>query len=501
MTLKQKLSKEEMALLEIVADPIWFGEFMRSTADGEIDKNVWPKEQWNYRDYQRQFLSDQTEFILYTGGRAIGKCQPSTSRILTDEGYCTIGELTRKPYFVVYALDPITQELVPRRAVLVKDRITQAYGITTESGHTVIGTANHPVLTRGNVFKLIADLTIGDEIAVITKLPYESTKNAFRWFELRLLGYVLFIGKWSAENPIKPRFKKIGAELEKIAEGFVVNWHKDFDGNYTLVQKRGPLKHPVRSFLDQISVRHSLRMPKTNGIRNIPHGIMTERLENIQIFLEALFAQFGELSQDKVSIKTPSKGAALDIQELLLRFGIESRRVNTTIVELLDYRAVYRFWKQFTIPGVNVGILPLPLETNDPTEYLRYEKIVDKKQTHKNTETFAIHVYEHNNYVSDGIYVHNSVVLEDKMVWDIVNSRQQFPVTPEMVLVTSNQAQMTPLQNRLILRFTASKFLKDYLRGNINKSTGVMTFPRKGKPFIMTMRIAGSRGENNMVIM
>ena len=108
-------------------------------------------------------------------------------------------------------------------------------------------------------------------------------------------------------------------------------------------------------------------------------------------------------------------------------------------------------------------------------------------------------MYEHNNYIGDNLYVHNSVVLEDKMVFDIVNSNAEFPVTPEMVLVTSNQAQMTPLQNRLILRFGSSKFLKDFLRGNVNKSTGVMTFPRKGKPFILTMRIAGSRGENNMV--
>ena len=228
---------------------------------------------------------------------------------------------------------------------------------------------------------------------------------------------------------------------------------------------------------------------------------MQERLENIKIFLEAVFAQFGDLHQDKISLKLPCKQLGIDFQEVLLRFGIETRIISEAEVRLetLDYRAAYRFWKTFNLPGVSIGDLPLPPVDNDVSPYMRFERITSKRLSHVLTDTYAVHVYEHNNYISENIFVHNSVVLEDKMVYNIVNSPVTTPVTPEMVLVTSNQAQMTPLQNRLILRFTASKFLKDFLRGGINKSTGVMTFPRKGKPFILTMRIAGSRGENNMI--
>jgi hypothetical protein len=120
MALKQKLDAEEKALLEIIEDPIWLGEFLRSTADGEVDKNVWPKLPWEYRDYQRQFLSDQSEFILYTGGRAIGKCQPCGSKVYTTEGYKTITELYKRACFIAYALDESTKEIVQRRAVVVK---------------------------------------------------------------------------------------------------------------------------------------------------------------------------------------------------------------------------------------------------------------------------------------------------------------------------------------------------------------------------------------------
>ncbi len=498
MTLRQRLDAEELALLEIIEDPIWLGEFLRSTADGESDRNTYPSMAWRYRDYQRQFLSDKSEFILYTGGRAIGKCSPSGSRVYTNEGYKTIGELAKKPYFIAYTVDSDTLQVVQRRAVITLDKQASAYTVKTQSGHTFIGTENHPLLTPEG-YKLIADLNEGDYVAVATSLPFESTNQALQWHELRILGYIFLMPKFRVESKIKPRYKKIAAEIEIIADRLLVNWHKDFDGNYSLHKKQGPFKHPLTSLLEQSRLFHALRQ---YGAKRIPGLIKNERLENIQIFIEAVFAQFGNISSKEISLKIPNEQIAMDFQELLLRFGVESRIYDAGDnwqLELLDYRAVYRFWKIFTLPGVNVGNLPLPPATEDATEFMRFEKITSKHMSHELTDTYAVHVYEYNNYIGDNFYVHNSVVLEDKMVYDIVNSNKEFPVTPEMVLVTSNQAQMTPLQNRLILRFTTSKFLKDFLRNNVNKSTGVMTFPRKGRPFILTMRIAGSRGENNMV--
>lgn len=498
MALKQRLDEEELALLEIIEDEVWLGEFLRTTADGESDQNVWPTEQWGYRDYQRQFLTDKSEFILYTGGRAIGKCSPSGSKVYTSSGYKTIGELYKSPYFIAYTYDPVNSEIVQRRAVVVKDKLSPAYTIKTESGFNFVGTENHPLLTPEG-YKLIADLNEGDYVGVVTRLPHESHNQALQWHELRLLGYIFLRGKFRAENKIKPRYRQIGAELEVIAERLIVNWHKDFDGAYSLHQKKGPFKHPVTSLLQQCRLFHPMRQ---YGVKRIPDIIKEERLDNIAVFLEAVFSQFGELSQKEISLNIPNQAVAEDFQELLLRFGIESKIFelgDQWRLELLDYRAVYRFWNTFSLPGVSVGQLQLPPATNDATDFMRFEKITHKWLSHEITNTYAVHVYEHNNYIGDNLYVHNSVVLEDKMVYDIVNSNAEFPVTPEMVLVTSNQAQMTPLQNRIITRFTSSPFLKDFLRNQINKSTGVLTFPRKGRPFIFTMRIAGSRGENNMV--
>ena len=498
MTLKQRLDDEELALLEILEDPIWLGEFLHTTSDGEPDKELWPTESWKYRDYQRQFLTDKSEFILYTGGRAIGKCQPSGSRIYTTEGYKTISELSKRKYFITYALDN-DMSLVQRRALITRDKVAPAYTVITESGHKFVGTDKHPLLTPGKIFKPIALLSEGDYVAVVTRLPHDSTNAALQWHELRILGYIFLKGVFRAEHKIKPRYRKIGAELEAIADRMILNWHKDFDGYYSLHRKPGPFKHPITSLLDQCKLFHPMRQ---YGVRKIPNIIKAERSENIQVFLEAVFAQYAELTAKEISLNVPHEQVAMDFQELLLRFGIESKIIDAGSnwrIELLDYRAVYRFWKTFTIPGITVGQQPLPPATLDTNEHLRFERIKSIHQSHLLTDTYAVHVYDHENYIGDNLYVHNSIVLEDKMVYDVVNSFTEFPVTPEMVLVTANQSQMTPLQNRLITRFTSSRLLKDYLRNNINKSTGIMTFPRRGKPFIFTMRIAGSRGENNMV--
>lgn len=498
--LKQKLDAEELALLEIVEDSIWFGEFMRRTADGEINDNVWPKgDPWKYRDYQREFLSDTSEFILYTGGRAIGKCQPSGARIYTTKGYKTIGELGREKYFIAYAIDPKSMELVQRRALIVRDKLSPAYTIRTESGFEFVSTGVHPILTPDG-YKLMDDLNVDDYVAVATKLPHESTNSALQWHELRMLGYIFLNDVYRSNRKIKPRYTKIGLELEVISDRLLTTWNKDFNGHYTLKQTAGPYKHPVNSLLDQMRMYNAFR---EYGAKKIPAMIKEERLSNIQVFIEAVFAQFATISQREITLSLQHKDLANDFQELLLRFGIETKISSVGslwLLSLRDYRAVYTFFKTFILPGVSVGQLEVPPAVEHVTDYMRYEKITNKWLSHKITDTYAVHVYDYNNYLGDNIFVHNSVVLEDKLIHAIVNSHDEFPITPEMVFVTANQAQMSMPQSRFISRFTASPFLKDFLKGKINKSIGIMEFPRKqGGPLKFWMRIAGSNGEQNMV--
>jgi intein-like protein with splicing domain/terminase large subunit-like protein len=498
MALKQKLDPDDIALLEIFEDPIWLGEFLRSTDDGEIDKNLHPPEKWSYRDYQRQFLSDKTEFILYTGGRSIGKCQPRSARIYTTEGYKTIGQLIERNSFVVYSLTA-DKQLEQRRAVLSYDKMSPAYTVTTDSGHKVAATMIHPFLTP-NGYKKLEDLKIGDYVAVLTYLPHESSQNALQWHELRILGYTILLPRFWAENNIMPRYKKVAAELEIIADRMFVTWHKNREtGAYALKRKPGPFKHPYTSLQEELAIRGNMR---TDGIKKLPALLKQERLENLQIFLEAVLAQFADLSAREFSLKLKTERLAEDFQELFLRFGIEttiSQEGESYRITSRDYRAAYRMWTRLTIPGISVHNPQQPPASEDATEFMRFERIANIHQSHMNTDTYALYVYETNNYISENFLVHNSVVLEDKIVYDVVNQDIQFPVTKQSVLVTPNQAQMTPLLNLLIVRFSSGRVLKDFLQNRVNKSDGTMQFTLTNKPMIFHFRIAGSTGERNMI--
>lgn len=63
MPLKQKLIDEDFDLLEIIENPIWLSEFIRSTDD----------EDWHTEDYQAAILTDKHTYVSVTAGRAVGK--------------------------------------------------------------------------------------------------------------------------------------------------------------------------------------------------------------------------------------------------------------------------------------------------------------------------------------------------------------------------------------------------------------------------------------------
>src|SRR3954462_3751532 len=106
MALKRKLDAQDYAVLELIEDPIWFGEFMRSSSDGSMRKYEWPKHPFRYTWYQRDILTDQNEYIVLCAGRSVGKCSPYYATVYTyEDGYQTIGQLKNKKAFSVYALD------------------------------------------------------------------------------------------------------------------------------------------------------------------------------------------------------------------------------------------------------------------------------------------------------------------------------------------------------------------------------------------------------------
>lgn len=512
MALVSKLSDEELALLEVIEDPIWLGEYLRSTTDGSSKKEEWPKRPFEYRWYQKDLLTDKNNISL-VAGRAVGKCSPATTKVYTaDRGYTTIGYLYRNcRSFPVYALDK-NNKLVIRRARVESNKISLVRRITTESGYTFEGTLNHPLLTESGWVEIKDINPKKDKIAVTTYLPWESQQSLFTWEELRYLGYVLLLNYYTPEVTIYPKYKTQVAELMRISDFFNTKFVAKSDGGYKLQRKRGnPLLHYGRYLLHEVDVKEG---SIHRGIFRLPKLLKLECLENIKIFLEALFAMHAEITKDNISLKSKSRSFLEELQEVLLRFGIETRvtqrrfdglghwdyikQIDRFELNLRDYRAYYRFFNTFKLPGVIVNGLPAPNYENDPYPHLRFEEITQIENL-SSRKTYAIFVHEDHNYISENLYVHNSLVLEDKMVYEAINPDLCFPETKERLLATANQAQMDPIQKKLMQRFTHSRLLKAF-QCEINKSKGTFDFPQPGgSVYTVHTRIAGSNNQSNLV--
>ncbi len=500
MALREKVSDDDIALLDVIEDSVFLGEFLRNTANGETNKELWPKgPPFAYRNYQREWLTDTSPYVCVTAGRAVGKCSLSTTRVYTDRGYRTIHQLKDLPSFYTYALDKNGQ-MVIRRAKVYFNKYDAVYTLSTESGKTIDVTKNHPFLTPSGDWVEVKKLKAGDYVAVSTRLPELKNNYYFQWHELRWLGYMLLRPNPGAEVSIKLRFRKQVAEMRLIAKRFNV-YLATSDDSRTVQLKRRPgytwAKNNATWLLRELGYSHKL---SNNSTRQLPIQLMELPNKPLKVFLEALFSQHAALSLTDVSLTYPYKIVIQQIQEMLLRFGIETRieKGNETfMLSLYDARAIYRFYTTFDLPGVAVNTLPLPPPDNDFSEHIRFEPVTSIVQKAKQAATYAVYVYEDHNYISDNIYVHNSLVLEDKVVYEIINADKEFPVTKEQLLTTANQAQLNPILDRLITRFSNGKLLKDFLQNQVNKSQGTMKFPPWN--FIFTARIAAGKGESNLV--
>lgn len=496
MALKERISEEDLALLEVIEDPIWCGEFLRQTANGEMNRELWPKgDPFKYRWYQKDILSDTSPYISICAGRAVGKCSPATERVYTTEGYKTIRELLELPSFNTFALDD-KGELVIRRAKAYPDKESPVYAVETESGKRVETTLKHPYLTREG-WKKLKDLQVGDEIAVATSLPPLHNAHAFEWHELRWFGYYCFQKRLTVEAPLKLRYRKQVAEMRLIA--------KKFDGRLEINDRTVRLARKTKyAFLRNNATwlikELGYKNAGINGVRYLTPQIIALPNEALQVFIEALFSQYADLSLTAVSISYPYRGMIDQLQEILLRFGIESRikkNAEGYTLSLLDSAAIYKFYTTFNLPGVAVQNIPLPPPTTNETPNLRFEQITKIVCTSRSTKTYAIYVYKDHNYISSNVYVHNSLVLEDKIVYEIINADKEFPVTKEQLLTTANQAQLNPILDRIITRFSSGKFLQSFIQNQINKSQGTLKSPIWG--FTFTARIAAGKGESNLV--
>lgn len=510
MAIEAKLTEEDLALVEVIEDPIFLSEFLRSTGNGDFREGI-KHQDFELHWYQKDILTDLTEHILIRGGRSVGKCQPDSARILTDKGYKTIKQLKDKYYFTAVCLDDQGNHVL-RRASILKDLQTKVFRLSTETRSTLL-TENHPVLTQRGYVK-VKDLKESDLVAVATRIPEPVGVNLLKWHEMRYFGYICFEYNIGAENRIPLRFPKGQlSELQQIVEAFKYPHIKlTRTSEYAKIERTETfVKHPYTWTLVEMGLKNG----KINGgIRRIPEIIMQEPNESVKVFIGSMLSRYANLSTSEISFDVWYIQVARDLQELFLRFGIDLTFEQTTgwrygkerikfILRTRTKRDVYRVFTTFDIAGVSIGRLPLPPPSFDHSDTMRFEKVVSVVQQKALRRTYAVFVDEFHNYIADNIHVHNTVILQDKIVHEVVNADIEFPEESDgqtgEVLATANKNQLTPLFNKLASRFTTSPLLKYWLNNNLNRSDGLFQFNVHKPPHMIYARIAGSNGESNMV--
>jgi hypothetical protein len=76
MAILQRLTEEELAIVEILRHSLWFAEFMRNYDLSETDP------EWIYTDYQKEFICDFNHFVSIVCARATGKTVAIVDKLL-----------------------------------------------------------------------------------------------------------------------------------------------------------------------------------------------------------------------------------------------------------------------------------------------------------------------------------------------------------------------------------------------------------------------------------
>ncbi|MDQ4089472.1 MAG: replicative DNA helicase [Actinomycetota bacterium] len=264
-------------------------------------------------------------------------CMPATTRLLrADNGEdVTLGELVlSQEQPLVWSVDE-HQRLVPARLLnAFPSGIKPVFKLRLASGRSVDATANHPFLTIDGWTRLDA-LRKGSFIGVPRRVP-QPVEAGDGWSpdELTLLAHMIGDGsmgpgfKCTTGDPAnKAVVEDIARRLFGIeAQATMVGntWNVWFPSPYRLTHN---VFHPMRNWLEPHGLWRSHAWTKF-----VPRSVFGLPDDKIALFLRHLWATDGSVTIGRNSrgkfvstyYATRSRRLALDVQRLLLRFGIRS---------------------------------------------------------------------------------------------------------------------------------------------------------------------------------
>lgn len=243
-----------------------------------------------------------------------GKCQPSTAPVqMADGSVRPIVELVgREDRVLAFDSEDVCFRPSQGRAFFNGDR--RVLRIKLLSGRSIDVTAEHPLWTVLG-WRKAQDLQVGSFVASVGRMP-DLGRQSLQPGEAKLLGY--FVGDGGVAH--RALFSCAASEL--LEDFGVAAFSMGFE-----VRRQGVSDdHYVRGARGWLRV-HGL-LGCTSHTKRTPEAIFKAPAADIAEYLGAYFACDGHVSTSRggsVELYSVNKGLLLDVQSLLLRFGVGSR--------------------------------------------------------------------------------------------------------------------------------------------------------------------------------
>jgi replicative DNA helicase len=265
-------------------------------------------------------------------------CLTANTRILrADNGAeVTFGELMRtgeRP--LVWSLDDRKQMVARPMTNVFPSGHKEVFKMRLASGREVEATANHPFMTFDG-WTPLGELKVGDRLAVPRRVPEPVDTQRMDDSEVILLAHMIGDGSCVKRQPI--RYASVDeanlAVVTIAAAHFGVTAVRDEYAAARVTSLRLPApyrlthgkRNPIAAWLDKLGL-----FGKRSYEKFVPQEVFALPNDQIALFLRHLWATDGSVrwervaDQAKIYYASTSRRLVDDVQQLLLRVGVQSR--------------------------------------------------------------------------------------------------------------------------------------------------------------------------------
>ena len=329
--------------------------------------------------------------------------------------------------------------------------------IVTETGKNIVGTYNHPLLTK-NGWKRLDELKVGDGLRTITHIPCDIknyvptnftvvTRSAYHgkipeYVNEELASFMGFLtgDGWCRKSGYRLGFI-VSQKEEELLQPLLQMAHNLFDVKPKIYQKGYPgqivmmndgrqitrtmyvtnVEYDSKNIVEMLSF-----LKEDSKNRSVPSVIFQSPNEVIASYLKWLFEADGTVfnigrAERAIQLKSTSIKLLRDVQMLLLRFGIHSRIIQHSIGSNLVIRrgpSIVKFAKYIgfasTIKSVKLKDLvrwALEVRRNKRHDE-EYERIVKITFLEEPQDVYDVEIPISHKFIANGIVSHNTAKSE-----------------------------------------------------------------------------------------